>query len=135
MREFSITALHHALQEHKKIDFALLFGSSQEGCLIKDDADIDIAVHLVEHPTSDMMAEIVGLCQDALQYEHIDLVVLNTSDPILSFEALSGKLLVCNNRETFLSFFSRTCRQYEDEMLRIKRSLSYRASAKEPSAG
>ena len=131
MREFSIAALQNALRQHNKIGFALLFGSSQEGCIIKDTADIDIAVYLSAQPTPAMLAEIVGLCQDALQYEHIDLVVLNTSDSILAFEALSGRLLVCNNEEAYLSFFSRTCRQYEDEMFRIERSLSYRRAAKD----
>ena len=131
MREFSIAALQNALRQHNKIGFALLFGSSQEGCLIKDTADIDVAVYLSAQPIPAMLAEIVGLCQDALQYEHIDLVVLNTSDSILAFEALSGRLLVCNNEEAYLSFFSRTCRQYEDEMFRIERSLSYRRAAKD----
>ena len=131
MREFSIAALQNALRQHNKIGFALLFGSSQEGCLIKDNADIDVAVYLSAQPIPAMLAEIVGLCQDALQYEHIDLVVLNTSDSILAFEALSGRLLVCNNEEAYLSFFSRTCRQYEDEMFRIERSLAYRRAAKE----
>ena len=131
MKEFSIVDLQIALRQHNKIVFALLFGSSKEGFLIKDTTDIDIAVYLSEQPTPDMLAEIVGLCQDALQYEHVDLVVLNTSDAILSFEALSGRLLFCNNEEEYLSFFSRTCRQYEDEMQRIERSLSYRRAAKE----
>jgi predicted nucleotidyltransferase len=132
MREFSLEALGNALQQHNKIDFALLFGSSQDGFLIRDSADIDIAVHLSERPTADMLAEIVGLCQGALQYDNIDIVVLNNSDPILAFEALSGKRLTCRNEEAYLSFFSLTCRQYEDEMLRIERSLSYRRAAKEP---
>lgn len=129
MKEFSIADLQIALRKHNKIFFALLFGSSKEGCLIKDTADIDIAAYLSEQPTPDMLAEIVGLCQDALQYEHVDLVVLNTSDAILAFEALSGRLLFCNKEEEYLSFFSRTCRQYEDEMQRIERSLSYRRAA------
>jgi len=129
MREFSIAALGNALQQHNKIDFALLFGSSQDGFLIRDTADIDIAVHLSERPTPDMLAEIVGLCQGALQYDNIDIVVLNTSDPILAFEALSGRRLACMDEEAYLSFFSRTCRQFEDEMQRIERSLSYRRAA------
>jgi len=129
MREFSIAALGNALQQHNKIDFALLFGSSQDGFLIRDTADIDIAVHLSERPTPDMLAEIVGVCQGALQYDNIDIVVLNTSDPILAFEALSGRRLACMDEEAYLSFFSRTCRQFEDEMQRIERSLSYRRAA------
>ena len=48
-----------------------------------------------------------------------NIVVLNTSDPILAFEALSGRRLSCRNEEAYLSFFSLTCSQYEDEMQRI----------------
>jgi len=126
MKEFSITALQEALKQHATIAFALLFGSSKDGRLIKEGADVDIALYLTDTPSADLLAEIVGLCQDAIQYDNIDLVVLNDADPILSFEALSGRLLVCNNEEAYLSFFSLTCRQYEDEMLRIERSISYR---------
>jgi predicted nucleotidyltransferase len=126
MKEFSITALQEALKPHDKIAFALLFGSSKEGTLINEGADVDIALYLTDALSADMLAEIVGLCQDAIQYDAIDLAVLNDADPILAFEALSGRLLVCNNEEAYLSFFSLTCRQYEDEMLRIERSLSYR---------
>ncbi len=128
MKEFSIASLQVALKQHDKIAFALLFGSSKDGRLIKDNADIDIALYLSDKPSADMLAEIVGLCQDAIKYDAIDLVVLNDADPILAFEALSGSLLVCNNEEAYLRFFSLTCRQYEDEMLRIERSRSYRRS-------
>ncbi len=128
MKEFSIASLQVALKQHDKITFALLFGSSKDGRLIKDNADIDIALYLSDKPSADMLAEIVGLCQDAIKYDAIDLVVLNDADPILAFEALSGSLLVCNNEEAYLRFFSLTCRQYEDEMLRIERSRSYRRS-------
>ena len=46
MKAFSITSLQAALKQHDKIAFALLFGSSKEGRLIKDNADIDIALYL-----------------------------------------------------------------------------------------
>lgn len=135
MREFSVPLLQQALQRHDKIYFSILFGSSQGGSLIKDDADIDIAVYLSEEPSPDMLAEIVGLGQDALQYDAIDLTILNSSDPILAFEALSGKLLTCSDAEKYASFFSQTCRQYEDEMLRIEKNISYhQASANKKTA-
>lgn len=105
MKEFSIAALENALRQHNKIDFALLFGSSRDSFLIRDSADIDIAVYLSEQQSPDMLAEIIGLCQSALQYDNIDIVVLNTSDPILAFEALSGRRLACRNEEVYLSFF------------------------------
>ena len=57
--------------------------------------------------------------------EKIDIVILNTANPILAFEALSGKMLTCQNREEYETFFSLTCRLYEDEMMRIDKHLSY----------
>jgi predicted nucleotidyltransferase len=129
MREFSISLLQEALHRHDKILFSILFGSSQGGVLIKDDADIDIAVYLAEKPSPDMLAEIVGLVQDTLQYDAVDLIILNTSDPLLAFEALSGKLLTCRDDEAYASFFSRICRQYEDEMIRIQKCIAYHQAA------
>jgi predicted nucleotidyltransferase len=88
MKEFNISALQEALRMHGKIDFALLFGSSKDGRLVKDGADVDIALYLSAKPSADMLVEIVGLCQDAIQYDNIDLVVLNDAD----FQAESGNL-------------------------------------------
>jgi len=104
MREFSVSLLQEALQRHDKILFSILFGSSQGG-LIKDNADVDVAGYLAEKPSPDMLAEIVGLVQDTLHYDAVDLIVLNTSDPLLAFEALSGKLLSCRDDEAYASFF------------------------------
>ncbi len=126
MKKFNIEALKNALGEIHSINFSLLFGSSKDGVLPKDNSDIDIAVHLSEKPDIELLTEIIGKCQDALNYENIDLVVLNSSNPILSFEALSGRLLTCRDDDIYASFFSLTCRLYEDEMIRIEKYSSLR---------
>ncbi len=126
MKTFSINKLKKALHKNEQIVFSLIFGSARDGKLEKKDADIDIAVYLSTSPTADILAEIIGLCQDAVKFDNIDISILNTSDPILAFEAISGKLLTCRDDEKYASFFSLTCRQYEDEMIRINKHISYR---------
>ncbi len=111
MKTFDINKLKNVLQKHKSIVFSVLFGSAQDGKLVKHGSDIDIGIYLSTPPTVDILAEIIGLCQDSLKYDNIDISILNTNDPILAFEAISGKLL--------------TCRRYEDEMIRINKNISY----------
>ena len=121
MKEFSVEALKSSLQANENINFSLLFGSSKDGLLKKKNSDIDIAVHLSEKPSAELLGEIIGQCQSSTNYENIDLVVLNNSSPILCFEAISGKVITCKSFESYASFFSLTCRLYEDEMMRINR--------------
>jgi predicted nucleotidyltransferase len=124
MKKLDFEALANSLLTCPAIDFSTVFGSSANGFLPDMDSDIDIAVYLSTDPTPDLLAEIIGLCQDSLSFEHIDLVVLNASDPVLAFEALCGKLVICKNEESYQSFFSRTCRLYEDKTYRNKKYLS-----------
>jgi len=121
MKEFSIEALKSSLQANDSMNFSLLFGSSKDGFLKKNNSDIDIAVHLSEKPSADLLGEIIGQCQDSTNHENIDLVVLNNSKPALCFEAISGRLITYKDIELYASFFSLTCRLYEDEMMRINR--------------
>ena len=121
MKEFSINALKNSLEANDIINFSLLFGSSKDGFLKKNNSDIDIAVHLSVKPSADLLGEIIGQCQYSINYENIDLVVLNNSKPALCFEAICGRLITCKDIELYTSFFSLTCRLYEDEMIRIKR--------------
>lgn len=126
MKTFSMESLKSALLKIREIDFSILFGSSRDGTLINDTSDIDIAVYLSVEPGIELITEIIGICQDILDYENIDLVVLNKANPLLSFHALSGEILTCKDIEQYASFFSLTCRLYEDEMMRINRSLLLR---------
>ncbi len=121
MKKFDFTALKKSLSNHSKIVFSFVFGSSQNGVINKPDSDIDIAVFLSEKPTPELLTEIIGICQDAVGYENVDIVLLNDSDPILAFQALSGKLLTCRDMDVYASFFSRTCRLHEDVMMRLKK--------------
>jgi hypothetical protein len=52
--------------------------------------------------------------------ERIDLVVLNADNPILAFEAISGRFLCKNDLEKTAAFFSLVCREYEDVMANLE---------------
>jgi hypothetical protein len=60
--------------------------------------------------------------------EAIDLVILNEANPILRFEAISGRPLFCRDLDQRAEFASLTAREYEDEMAQWQKSLAYRVS-------
>ena len=55
-----------------------------------------------------------------------DLGTLNGAEPVYRYEALKGKLLFVRDRERWLQFYSRTCRQYESQMFHYQKQLAYR---------
>ncbi len=107
---------------------AWAFGSAQAGVL-RPGGDIDIGI-LVEAPlTLVAQLDLLMRLQAALHVEDIDLVILNNANPILRFEAISGRLLFCRDAQCRAEFASLTAREYEDEMALWQRSLRYRQSA------
>lgn len=71
------------------------------------------------------MADLRADLQDALRFDDIDLVVLNDASPILRFQAVSGRRLLCLDEEQMASFVSLTAREYEDAMAFLQHGLSY----------
>lgn len=126
MKTFDPKKIGEALADEEKVVFALLFGSSSNGVVISPDSDIDLGIYFSDRPSAGDISRVMNLCQDAILFEKIDLAILNTATPILAFEALKGKLIYCKDREKYASFFSLTCRLYEDEMMRIHKALSMR---------
>ncbi len=107
---------------------AWAFGSAQAGVL-RPGGDVDIGI-LVEAPlTLAAQLDLLMRLQAALHVEDIDLVILNNANPILRFEAISGRLLFCRDAQCRAEFASLTAREYEDEMALWQRSLRYRQSA------
>jgi predicted nucleotidyltransferase len=108
-----------------KITAVWLFGSAQAG-EVSEGSDVDIAV-LTEQPLSFVeQLEILSRLRRQLQFDEIDLVVLNEANPILRFEAVSGKLLFCRDRQQMAAFVSLVAREYEDEMAQWRMALQAR---------
>ena len=55
-----------------------------------------------------------------------DIGILNSAEPIYRFEALKGRLLFARDQERYVTFFSKTCREYESQMFDYERQLKYR---------
>lgn len=94
---------------------AWLFGSAQDG-EARDGGDVDIGVLFDEKPGLDALAVCRARLQKILQFDAVDLVILNGASPILRFEALCGKLVYCADEDRYAEFASLTAREYEDEM-------------------
>lgn len=99
-----------------------LFGSSSNS-QARDDGDLDIAVLFEREPDLDELAVCRARLQQALSFDDIDLVPLNSASPILRFEALCGQRVLCANKGRCAEFASLTAREYEDEIAMCRRFL------------
>ena len=85
--------------------------------------NVDIAVFLESPPSLDEQIELLARLQAALRLEEIDLVILNEANPILRFEAISGRPLFCRDLGRRAEFASLTAREYKDEMALRQRAV------------
>lgn len=109
-------------EANPKIVAAWAFGSAQGG-VVREGGDVDTAVLTTTPLSFDEQLALLGQLQAALQTDDIDLVILNDANPILRFEAVSGKRLFCRDLSVVASFVSLTAREYEDEMAQWQMAL------------
>lgn len=101
---------------------AWAFGSAQTGH-IRPGSDADVAILLDNPMPFNEQLDLLAKLQTALQFEEIDLVVLNDANPMLRFEAISGKRLFCRDVGETAAFVSLTAREYEDELAQWQRAI------------
>jgi predicted nucleotidyltransferase len=104
---------------------AWAFGSAQDGH-VRAGSDIDIGVLMKSPPSLDEQLELVAALESALRIGNVDLVILNEVNPILRFEAISGRAIYCSDMGRRAEFASLTAREYEDEMALWERTLESR---------
>lgn len=107
---------------------ASVFGSGMEG-QIAAGSDLDLGVLIAVPPTLDELVELREKLQRSLQFDDIDLVVLNEASPMTRYEAVSDRLVFARNREEEADFVSLTAREYEDSMALIRRGVLWRSGA------
>lgn len=123
---FDPEALAEKLQrECSEIVFALLMGSAAEG-MIGPGSDLDIAVYVKDKPTGKTYLHITEAIDSLVPGADVDLGILNGNEPVYRFEALKGRLLFTRDQETWLHFFSLTCREYEHWMYHYEKQRRYR---------
>ena len=103
---------------------AFIFGSAQNA-EVKPGSDIDIAIlFYVVLDAEHRLDFYTDLCDAIDSDKPIDMVILNNAEPILAFEAISGKRSSNNNPERTAEFSSYTSRLYEDTMANIQYQYS-----------
>jgi predicted nucleotidyltransferase len=127
-RAIDVGRLTEKLGAEPVIRFALLFGSASSGHLPTDRSDIDIALYLDHEPDLDERLRLIGVAQDAVACDDVDVVFLNVvRDPILRRETLKGRWLFCRDLDLYAEFFSLADRQGRDEEERIRRAWVLRS--------
>jgi uncharacterized protein len=94
---------------------AWIFGSGVDGEM-RPGSDLDIGVLFDSPPTLDERLDLLMALQQAMDFEEVDLVVLNGASPITRFEAVSGRLIFSRDTGIRAEFVSLTAREYEDAM-------------------
>jgi len=126
---FKHKELTKALQKFEEIAFATIFGSSQDE-IVNDGSDIDIAVYFIKSEKElELRLQIIAELEKIIpSFSNYDLVILNSANSILAMQAIQGKLLFVNDeyKNLYASFYSQTCRQYEDDSYWMKKQLEYR---------
>ena len=95
---------------------ATVFGSASDG-KVQPGSDLDLAILFETKPEPQEFLQFYSdLCDEMPRVQNVDVVILNDADPILAFEAISGRFLCKNNLPKTAAFFSLVCREYEDVM-------------------
>lgn len=109
---------------------AWAFGSAQGG-EVAEGSDVDIGLLMESKPSFDEQLELWVSLQKAINVAELDLVILNEANPILRFEAISGRALFCRDLGRRAEFASLTAREYEDSMALWQQGLRYRQELQE----
>ncbi|MCA9952018.1 MAG: nucleotidyltransferase domain-containing protein [Anaerolineales bacterium] len=107
---------------------AWVFGSAQVGS-VRPGGDVDVAVLFEKRPLLDELTDLRAAIQDALDFDAIDLLILNGAAPIIRFEGISGRAIFCRDLGKRADFASLTAREYEDSMAFLAKGMAYRQSA------
>jgi len=111
--------------DYPQVSFALIVGSAARG-VIRAHGDLDLALHCREPLSLQQRIALMGSVSDLHQGVRCDLGILNHAEPVFRFESLKGRLLFAHDEETWLRFYSTTCREYESQMIHYQKQRRYR---------
>ncbi len=111
-----------------EVILAFLMGSSKDGYIALG-GDIDVALYVNDKPTFDLRVRVLDIVERFAPGVHGDIGFLNNVEPVYRFEALKSRLLFTRDQETYLNFFSLTCREYESQIFDYKKQYQYRIGA------
>ncbi len=112
-----------------EVDFCFLMGSAVTGT-VKAYSDLDLAFYLSEPSSFRFYNEVTDVIHSVVPDVRCDIGILNSAEPIYRFEALKGTLLFSRDEEHYVTFYSRTCREYESQMFDYERQRRYRRACR-----
>ena len=118
MKTLDLDKLKALLVGRPDVAFATVFGSAQDGT-VADGSDLDLAVWFDPRPDTNQLADLLTSIADNLGFDNLDLTDLREAEPILAFEAISGRMICKNDKAATADIVSRISREYEDVMWRI----------------
>jgi uncharacterized protein len=103
------------LSRQPDVAVAFLFGSEASG-RTRPDSDVDLA--FLFYPGKQPSSELLPDIQDeltALLKKEVDLVVLNSANPVIRMQVLKkGKKVFQRDKKIYSDFFVRTINEYDD---------------------
>jgi predicted nucleotidyltransferase len=121
VRKLDLAELGRFLSTRREVVFAVAFGSAQDGH-VRPGSDLDLGIYFDPRPSPEALAALLVAVADLLAFDDIDCTDLAAADPILAFEAISGRFLCRNSPERTAEVCSLICREYEDAMALLNRA-------------
>jgi predicted nucleotidyltransferase len=121
MLQANLKQLGKYLTSRNDIICAVVFGSAQDGS-IKPGSDLDIGIYFSNKPKGTNYIKLLTEMAETADFDIIDLIDLDTANPILAFEALSGRFICKPHPGQTAVLTSRVCREYEETMLRLNQA-------------
>jgi predicted nucleotidyltransferase len=118
MPDTNLKKLGKYLDSRPDVICAVVFGSAQSG-KVNPGSDLDVGIYFTARPKGEYYIQLLVEMAEAAEFDVIDLVDLNSADPILAFEALSGNFICRSDPDKTAVLTSRVCREYEDTMYRL----------------
>ncbi len=118
MKDLNLDALSAYLRGRADIVCAVVFGSAQEG-RVGDESDLDLGVYFDPRPDTETLLQFLADVAAAVEFDEIDYTDLRNADPILAFEAVSGRWVCKNDPDKTAEYVSLVCREYEDVAWRL----------------
>jgi len=110
------------------VDFCFLMGSAVGGT-VRAYSDLDLAFYLSEPSSFRFYNQVMDIVRSVVPDVRVDVGILNSAEPVYRFESLKGHLLFARDEENYLTFYSRTCREYESQIFDYERQRRYRREA------
>ena len=107
-----ITKLASFFKVRYDISLAFLMGSQASG-RARSESDVDVAVLFYSHPSAEEILSLKGDLEDLVRND-IDLVLLNSSGPVIGIQALKTGILLLNRDCAYEIFFVKVLMEYDD---------------------